>query len=73
VPDERFALALGAAGFADVTVTAEGLSVGVEDSRSNAPAIVRRLVDAGAEIVSVAAEQPSLEDVYLRLLKEVRP
>jgi len=73
VPDERFALALRAAGFADVTATAEGLSVGVEDSRSNAPAIVRRLVDAGAEIVSVAAEQPSIEDVYLRLLKEVRP
>ena len=72
VPDERFVLALSAAGFADVRTTADGLSVGVEDSRSTAPAIVRRLVDAGAEIVSVAAEQPSLEDVYLRLLQEVR-
>ena len=73
VPDTRFALALSAAGFADVRSTADGLSVGVEDSRSSAPVIVRRLVDAGAEIVSVAAEQPSLEDVYLRLLQEVRP
>jgi ABC-2 type transport system ATP-binding protein len=73
VPDGRFTLALSAAGFADVRSTADGLSVGVEDSRSNAPVIVRCLVDAGAEIVSVAAAQPSLEDVYLRLLEEVRP
>ena len=73
VPDGRFALALSAAGVADVRSTADGLSVGVEDSRSSAPAIVRCLVDAGAEILSVAAEQPSLEDVYLRLMQEGRP
>ena len=72
VPDERFALALRAAGFADVKATADGLSVGVDNPRSSAPTIVRRLVDAGAEIVSVAAEHPPLEDVYLRLLNEAR-
>jgi hypothetical protein len=32
------------------------------------PEIVRRLVTAGAAIESVVPEQPSLEDVYLRLL-----
>ena len=73
VPEERFALALNAAGFADVRSTADGLSVGVEDARSSAPLIVKRLVDAGAGIVSVAAEQPPLEDVYIRLLNEARP
>jgi ABC-2 type transport system ATP-binding protein len=73
VPDERFARMLSAAGFADARPTADGLSVGVEDPRSSAPVIVRRLVDAGADIVAVAAEQPPLEDVYLRLLNEAHP
>ena len=72
-PDERFARALAGAGFSDVRPTADGLSVGVEDPRSSAPAIVRRLADAGADIISVTAEQPPLEDVYLRLLNEAHP
>lgn len=72
VSGERFASTLNAAGFADVRATADGLSVGVEDPRSSAPLIVRRLVDAGAEIIAVAAEEPPLEDVYLRLLNEER-
>jgi ABC-2 type transport system ATP-binding protein len=70
VRNERFARILTAAGFAEVRTTADGLSVGVDDARSSAPTIVRRLVEAGAEIVAVAAEQPPLEDVYLRLLDE---
>jgi ABC-2 type transport system ATP-binding protein len=73
VQDERFARTLSGAGFADVRTTADGLSVGVEDARSSAPVIVRHLVQAGADIVAVAAEQPPLEDVYLRLLNEARP
>ena len=35
--------------------------------------IVRRLVEAGADIEAVEPEEPSLEQVYLRLLKGERP
>jgi ABC-2 type transport system ATP-binding protein len=46
------------------------LSIDANDARGRAPAIVRRLVAAGADIESVVPEQASLEDVYLRLLQE---
>ncbi|MBI4885990.1 MAG: ABC transporter ATP-binding protein [Acidobacteria bacterium] len=59
---------LAAAGFRDVRADARTLSIGVTDSASAAPALVRRLVEAGADVLSVAAEQAPLEDVYLRLL-----
>ena len=32
------------------------------------PGLVRTLVEAGAEVESVAHEEPPLEEVYLRLL-----
>jgi hypothetical protein len=32
------------------------------------PAIVRALVDAGAEIRAVFEDEPALEDVYMKLL-----
>jgi hypothetical protein len=40
------------------------------DSSDVTPAIVRRLVEAGAEIESVTPETPRLEQIYLRLLEE---
>jgi hypothetical protein len=40
----------------------------VDDPTVAAPRIVRRLVEAGVDIQSVAAEEPPLEEVYLRLL-----
>jgi hypothetical protein len=40
----------------------------VDDAAGRAPAIVRRLVAAGADIEEVVPDEPSLEDVYLRLL-----
>jgi ABC-2 type transport system ATP-binding protein len=58
------------AGVADVTAHEHVLSVGVTDPAAEAPAIVRRLVAAGADIQSVGAEEPPLEDVYIRLLNE---
>jgi len=70
--EARFAATVNAAGFQDVRTTADGLSVGVDDPQSSAPEIVRRLVEAGAAIVSVTDEQPPLEDVYLRLLSEAQ-
>jgi ABC-2 type transport system ATP-binding protein len=74
-------LAADAARFADVLrpmvsdLRANGrtLSIGVADVEHAAPGVVRTLVNAGADVVSVIAEQAPLEDVYLRLLeREVR-
>jgi ABC-2 type transport system ATP-binding protein len=71
-PAQQFSGDLTAAGFDDVRQTADGLSIAVDDPRVAAPEIVARLVHRGARIVSVVAEQPPLEDVYLRLLDEDR-
>ena len=65
-----FSAGLAAAGFRDVRQIADGVSIAVDDPRAAAPDIVAWLVNRGARIVSVAAEQPPLEDVYLRLLDE---
>ena len=59
-------------GFADVRAEGSILSIGVEDPSSAAPRIVRRLVQAGADIMSVVAEEQPLEQVYLKLLEDAR-
>jgi ABC-2 type transport system ATP-binding protein len=52
----------------DVRVYGRTLSIGVADVERAAPVIVRTLVDAGANLISVVPEEAPLEDVYLRLL-----
>ena len=52
----------------DVRASGSALSIGVADVERAAPAIVRALVEAGADIVTVVPEEAPLEDVYLRLL-----
>jgi ABC-2 type transport system ATP-binding protein len=66
-PADPFAPVAAAAGARDVRVTPDGLSVAIDDP-DIIPSIVRALVTAGAAIRAVVDEQPSLEDVYLRLL-----
>ena len=56
--------------FSDVTAHEHVLSIGVASPSVEAPVIVRQLVSAGADIQSVGAEEPPLEDVYIRLLNE---
>ena len=68
-PAGPLAAAVKAAGFADVQVDGGTLSIAVEDAAAQAPAIVRRLVEAGAEVRTVHPEEAPLEDVYLRLLE----
>jgi ABC-2 type transport system ATP-binding protein len=58
------------AGASDVTVDGRTLSIGVDGDTVIAPPVVKALVDAGAEIVSVIPEERPLEEVYLRLLKD---
>ena len=68
-PGASFVNVLADTGFADVEANGETMSIGVDDPAADAPLIVRRLVEAGASIVTVVPEQPRLEDVYLRLLE----
>jgi hypothetical protein len=56
----------------DVTIEDRTMSIAMEGDAIIAPGIVKALVDAGARIVSVIPEERSLEDVYLRLLKDVQ-
>ena len=65
-----FVNVLEEAGFTDVRTDGETLSIGVDDPAADAPLIVRRLVEAGASVVMVMPEQPSLEEVYLTLMRD---
>ena len=65
-----FVNVLEKAGFTDVRTDGETLSIGVDDAAADAPLIVRRLVEAGASVVTVVPEQPSLEEVYLTLMRD---
>jgi ABC-2 type transport system ATP-binding protein len=56
------------AGAHDVRVDGPDLSMVLESPDTQTPAVVRALVDGGAEIREVFDEEPALEDVYLRLL-----
>jgi ABC-2 type transport system ATP-binding protein len=67
-PAARYVAAVTGAGFIDVRADGATLSIGVDDATERAPLIVRRLVEAGAEIREVVPEEPPLEEVYLRLL-----
>lgn len=57
------------AGGADVRVDGAALSMRLQSHDSDAPRIVRALVDAGAEIRAVFDEEPDLEEVYLKLIR----
>jgi ABC-2 type transport system ATP-binding protein len=47
-----------------------GYTLAVSDPEIAAPAVARALVDAGADILSIAESRHSLEDVYLELIDE---
>ena len=67
-PAAAFAAAATGPGISDVTVDDRALSAAVDNPAERTPALIRRLVAAGADIRSVIPEEPSLEQVYLRLL-----
>ena len=52
----------------DIRANGRTLSIGVPDVERTAPVIVRTLIEAGANLISVVPEEAPLEDVYLRLL-----
>jgi ABC-2 type transport system ATP-binding protein len=47
-----------------------GYLLTVSDPRTAAPAVIRALVEAGADVLSVGESRRSLEDVYLQLVDE---
>jgi ABC-2 type transport system ATP-binding protein len=64
---DRYAALIADAGFEDVSAEGVVLSVG-NNGTLDTPGLVRRLVEAGAEIESVVPETRPLEHVYLKLL-----
>jgi ABC-2 type transport system ATP-binding protein len=68
-PIDRFVAVVHEAGFDDVQANGTTLSIGVDDAGARAPVLIKRLVEAGAEILTVVPEEPPLEEVYLRLLE----
>ncbi|HEV8319350.1 MAG TPA: heme ABC exporter ATP-binding protein CcmA [Vicinamibacterales bacterium] len=70
MPAAPFVPVLTGAGATDVRADGTTLSIGVVDAAAEAPALVRRLVEAGAAIQTVSPEDPPLEEVYLKLLSE---
>lgn len=67
-PPAHLAAAATRAGGHDVRIDGLDLSMVLEHPDVATPAVVRALVDAGAEIREVFDEQPALEDVYLKLI-----
>lgn len=63
---ESFAARLRTSGIGDVS--ADGTWLSLSEGTLTTPQIVRMLVDAGAGIEAVERDEPSLEDVYLKLL-----
>jgi ABC-2 type transport system ATP-binding protein len=59
---------LRAAGVADIRIDGRHLSLALQGTPLTTPDLVRRLVEWGAGIETVADEEPPLEDVYLKLL-----
>jgi len=72
-PAVQYGAIVRATGATDVKVDDRTLSVAVDGEVDATPALVKALVDGGAKIVSVIPEERSLEDVYLRLLKDAAP
>src|SRR5262249_22444888 len=56
------------AGAHDVRLEGSELSIVLDSPDTDTPAIVRALVEGGAQVRAVFDEQPALEEVYLKLL-----
>lgn len=67
-PRPEFAADLGLPFIRGITLAGSTLSVEVADPERDVPALVRRLVELGAEIRSVTRDERTLEDVYLELV-----
>ncbi len=69
-PADAFVVAVSGPGISDIRAQGSTLSIDVDDAATRAPEIVRQLVAKGADVQSVMPDQPTLEQVYLRLVEE---
>jgi len=67
-PAASFVDVVRRAGFGSVNADDTVLSVSLDGRTPGTPDLVRRLVEAGADIEAVEPEERRLEDVYLKLL-----
>jgi ABC-2 type transport system ATP-binding protein len=58
------------AGARDLQVLEDGFSLAIDDVDRDTPAVIRALVEAGAEVLAVIPAQAPLEDVYLALIND---
>jgi ABC-2 type transport system ATP-binding protein len=58
------------AGARDLEVLEDGFSLAMDNIDRDTPAIVRALVEAGAQVLAVIPAQAPLEDVYLALIND---
>jgi ABC-2 type transport system ATP-binding protein len=58
------------AGARDIQVLEDGFALAMDNVDRDTPAIVRALVEAGAEVLAVIPAQAPLEDVYLALIND---
>jgi len=68
LPAEALGAVAARAGAHDMEIDRNDISMVLENPDAGAPALIRGLVEAGAEIREVFDEQPAMEDVYLKLL-----
>ena len=64
----RFVKTVTGAGAKDVSADGSDVTFSLDAIESGTPAVVRALVQAGADVVSVAPEDRPLEDVYFALV-----
>ncbi len=67
--DDRILAAVRGAGFEGVEVMENKLIIDVKDPEGENPAIVGAIVGAGGQVQFVTELRPTLEDVYLRLVR----
>jgi ABC-2 type transport system ATP-binding protein len=69
--DPSFVQAVRSLGFVrDVASQSDRLVIQVDEPEKQNPQLVRKLVEAGADIQSVVEEQHSLSEIYMRLMDE---
>jgi ABC-2 type transport system ATP-binding protein len=69
-PAATFVSHVARSGVGQVVAEGQILRVDVSDPAVSTPLVVKALVDAGAVVLSVTREEPTLEAVYLKLLED---
>ena len=54
----------------DADKSASNLTIALDDISSGTPEVVKSIVDAGGLVLAVNVLRPSLEEAYLKLIKE---